>query len=428
MLFQIACQVMLALVDLGPARSLVRVGAFGISILFVALLPGRAFRHPAVPAATAVLALVCVSILHPETDGLVAGAAHAAMYLAVLAPLFWVPRLRFEAADLRGVLVVLWAFHTLSAGVGLLQVYFPGSFQPNLSAVYAGMDEGYVGGLQITLASGARVFRPMGLTDMPGGAATAGFYAVLLGLGCLLAFRRPWARALCAGGMLVGTMCLFLCQVRATLVMTGVCVVAFLAVLGWQRMVPRLAPVVALVAGVALAGFLLSVAVGGEVVTERLSSLVEGSPSEVYYNNRGRFVEQTVTELLPQYPLGAGLGRWGMMSVYFGGGAAAEGGALYAEVQWTGWLYDGGVLLMLAYAAAVLLAFRAAWRIARAPASRDDGLWLWAAVLVAYDLGALALTFSYPVFMSQGGLEFWFLNAALYAAARTARLRAARRG
>lgn len=421
MLFQVACQFLLAMVDLGPARALVRIGAFGISIIFVILLPGRAFKHPSVPAATVILSLLFVSILHPDTTGLVVGAAQSVMYLAILSPLFWVPRLRFEVADLKRVLVILWVFHTLSSVVGILQVYFPGSFQANLSPIYAGMDEGYVNGLQITLASGARVFRPMGLTDIPGGAATAGFYAVLFGLAFLLAFRRTWLKALCVGSMLAGMMCLYLCQVRAMLLMTCICVIAFLAMLGWQRRIAQLAPILSVVVGVILAGFLLSAAVGGDAVTERLASLVEGSPAEVYYNNRGRFVEETMTELLPQYPLGAGLGRWGMMAMYFGDNSSA-GSGLYAEIQWTGWLFDGGVLMMLVYPAAILIAFLTAWRIAKHPDSHDHHLWLWAVLLIAYNIGTFAVTFSYPIFMSQGGLEFWFLNAALFAAARTAQV------
>jgi hypothetical protein len=421
-LYQLASQVLLAMVNLGPARTLVRIGAFGISLVFLAVLPGRAFKHPSVPAATVVLGLLFISIFRPDTTGLLVGVAQSAMYLAVLSPLFWVPRLRFEVADLRRVLILLWAFHTLSAGVGVLQVYFPGSFQANLSPVYAGMDEGYVNSLQITLASGARVFRPMGLTDIPGGAASAGFYAVLFGLACLLTFRRSWLKALCVGSMLVGMMCLYLCQVRALLVMTGVCVAAFLSMLGWQRRVAHLTSVLVLLVGVVLAGFLLAVAVGGEAVTDRLSSLADGSPSEVYYNNRGRFVEETMTELLPQYPIGAGLGRWGMTAMYFGDDAVSSGGALYVEIQWTGWLFDGGILMMLVYPAAILIAFRTVWRIAHHPVSRENELWLWAVLLVAYNVGTLAVTFSYPIFMSQGGLEFWFLNAALFAAARTAQV------
>ncbi|MDE3126458.1 MAG: hypothetical protein KGL38_00560, partial [Gemmatimonadota bacterium] len=44
---------------------------------------------------------------------------------------------------------------------------------------------------------------------------------------------------------------------------------------------------------------------------------------------------------------------------------------------------------------------------------------LWGAVILAYSIGALAFTFSYPVFLSQTGMEFWFLNAVLFAVART---------
>jgi hypothetical protein len=38
------------------------------------------------------------------------------------------------------------------------------------------------------------------------------------------------------------------------------------------------------------------------------------------------------------------------------------------------------------------------------------------AMVFAYDVGALAMTFNYPIFISQSGLEFWILNACLFAA------------
>ena len=37
--------------------------------------------------------------------------------------------------------------------------------------------------------------------------------------------------------------------------------------------------------------------------------------------------------------------------------------------------------------------------------------------MLAYDVGAVALTFNYPLFIGQGGMEFWLLNAALFTAA-----------
>jgi len=81
------------------------------------------------------------------------------------------------------------------------------------------------------------------------------------------------------------------------------------------------------------------------------------------------------------------------------------------------WLYDGGVLLIFLYGAALALAIRQALQIAvRTPSTRGL-LWLWSAVLFAYDIGAAAVTFSYPVFIGQSGLEFWLFNAVLFSAA-----------
>jgi hypothetical protein len=40
-------------------------------------------------------------------------------------------------------------------------------------------------------------------------------------------------------------------------------------------------------------------------------------------------------------------------------------------------------------------------------------------MVFAYDVGALAMTFNYPIFISQSGLEFWILNACLFGAWKT---------
>ena len=42
-----------------------------------------------------------------------------------------------------------------------------------------------------------------------------------------------------------------------------------------------------------------------------------------------------------------------------------------------------------------------------------------AAVVAALGLGVLVTTFGYPVFVSQTGMMFWVLNAALFAAVPT---------
>ena len=48
-----------------------------------------------------------------------------------------------------------------------------------------------------------------------------------------------------------------------------------------------------------------------------------------------------MTELLDQYRFGAGLGRTGMLSYYFGDSGSASRG-LFAEVQPNAWMIDGG--------------------------------------------------------------------------------------
>ncbi|HKY05505.1 MAG TPA: hypothetical protein VJQ56_11475, partial [Blastocatellia bacterium] len=181
---------------------------------------------------------------------------------------------------------------------------------------------------------------------------------------------------------------------------------------------------VVVVTVVVIGGFSWAVSLGGQSVKSRLSSLVEYRPSEVYYRSRGVFLEQTINELLPQYPFGAGLGRWGMMSSYFGSQDSTVE-SIYVEIQWTGWLLDGGIPLILAYSAALWLGSLAAWRIFRTPhrpETADSGgnlygnLYIWGALLIAYNVSACALTFNYPIFMSQAGLEFWLLNTCIVTA------------
>jgi hypothetical protein len=56
-----------------------------------------------------------------------------------------------------------------------------------------------------------------------------------------------------------------------------------------------------------------------------------------------------------------------------------------------------------------------AWRLVFVTSATN--LPTWAVVILAYDLGALAMTLNYPIFNGQAGMEFWLLNACLFAAA-----------
>lgn len=416
-LFQIACQLALIL-PIGGGRTLVRIASLGASLALLALVRGRGPVHPSRAPAMLVLGIVTLSILHPTSNTLLAAAAQAGMYLAILAPLFWVTRLRLDPATLRRSLLILWAFHSVSALAGVLQVYFPGSFQPNVSPVILAQGPGYVESLKIVTPSGVRVFRPMGLTDIPGGAGSAGFYAVLLGMGFFLAGRHRAITLLSGVTMLVGMTALYLSQVRALMAMALIGIMAVGGFLLVRRDVARAGALGAVLLLVLVAGYRGAVSMGGGNIAQRVATLTGAAPGQVYYSNRGHFLQQTVEELLPQYPFGAGMGRWGMMYGYFGDGSDPSTAQIHAEIQWTGWLLDGGVPLILAYLATLLLALRTTLRIAWSPPPRGgEELRFWAAVLSAHGVGALALTFSYPIFLSQMGMEFWLLNTALFTTA-----------
>jgi hypothetical protein len=413
---QMAAQVVLFLGAPGGLRVVFRCAAFGASLGMLFLVQGKGRPHPARGWALAVLAIVALNLLHPTSNTLAACLAQVGLYGAILGPLLWVVRLPVTTGVLRRILLVFWGFHAVSTAVAVLQVYFPGRFQP---AVTVTIREEMLESLKITLASGEQVFRPMGLTDVPGGVATSGFYVVLSGLGFLLISRSWPMRTAAALGIGMGLFCIYLSQSRYILIMSGVCVLTLIAVLLRRGELTRLVALTTVAAAVVAASSLWAVAVGGASVTNRFASLVNEPAGEVYYKNRGYFLEDTVNRLLPLYPLGAGLGRWGMTSFYFGDDNHPDSHTMWVEIQWTGWLYDGGLPLITCYVLALGTACAATWRIATS--RLPDELPTLAALVLAYDVGCLAVTFNSPVFLSQTGMEFWLLNTVTFVAACSAR-------
>jgi len=412
----LSCQLLLLIPALSGLRIALRMAAFGVSVAFLVLIPSKdVWRTPLRACALYIVVLLALEAFHPDSSGLLAAFAAVMLNLAVLAPIFWVPRTQTTTATLQSLLTILWLFYTMSAVLGVLQAYYPGRFQPPLSAVLAANSRDTLAGLEIQLASGARVFRPMGLTDSPGGAAVAGLNALLLGTGTLLSPRSPFrgARFVAVASMFAGMMCLCLCQVRSLLVMAGVCLITLFALLLVSGRISRLVGLLGAVGAVVPGAFASALAIGGKTMTERLTTLVNADPGAVYYANRGHFLETTLNEYLPLYPLGAGLGRWGMVHVYFGNAADA----LWVEIQWTAWLFDGGVALILLYTAAILIATSRCLKVALGKVGASEpSLSLWGAVLVAYNVGAFAICFNYPLFSGTGGVEFWLLNMAVWCA------------
>ncbi len=414
-LFQFVLQILLLFPQFGVLRVPMRVAAFGLSLVLLATLREKGLKHPATLTAAGVLGILVLSFcFHPQMNTINAGLAQAGLYLAILAPVFWTSRLRMTPIAFERLIALIWGFHTISAVFGVLQISYPGRFQPYLSTAI--QNSAYKGeNLMIILANGAKVYRPMGLTDTPGGAAAAGFYALLLGTAIALRYRHPLVRAAAITSGAIGLFCIYLSQVRSILVMAIVCLVGLAIVLIRQGKFTQVTAMVGGGTGLFLAVFSWATAVGGKATLQRLNSLVQDRADTVYQQNRGHFLQDTLTTLLPQYPLGAGLGRWGMMNNYFGNNSNPDTASIWVEIQWTGWLLDGGVPLVLAYCLALFLAFQASWKIALC---RELGEFsFWGGLVFAYNLGALALTFNYPLFISQSGMEFWLLNGALFTAA-----------
>ncbi|GAC1467384.1 MAG: hypothetical protein NVS2B14_05700 [Chamaesiphon sp.] len=414
-LVQFTLQLLLLFPQFGVVRLPIRIASFAFSLFLLVWLHKDGPKHPATTPALAVLVILILSLFfHPSLNTFTAGVAQCAMYAAILGPIFWVQRLKITPNDFQWLIFLLWGFHTLSSIFGVLQVYFPGQFQPYLAEVI--QNSAYGGdNLLITLANGQQTYRPMGLTDTPGGAATAGFYALLLGVGIALQQRNKILRVACLSSAIVGLFCIYLSQVRSVLIFTIICLICLITVLARKGEFGRVTALIVGITALFMTTFTWAVAIGGESTFARLSTLVADNPDLVYQENRGQFLQNTINVLLPQYPLGAGLGRWGMMNGYFGNNYNQFTQDIYVEIQWTGWLLDGGVPLIIAYVAAITIACITAWQIAMSRKLGDFAL--WGGLVFAYNIGSFAITFNYPLFNSQTGMEFWLLNTSLFMAA-----------
>jgi hypothetical protein len=410
-LLEISCQLLLSVAGgEQPVRIAVRAVAIGAGLAFILLVPGSLRLPSLLPWLLATITILSLGLLHPETEGIVSGLAQVLLYVSVLSPLLWVPRLSITPQTLRRVLGLFWAFHFASTVIGILQVVLPGSFQTALSSSVAAAGEDALQALMVTLNDGTRVLRPTGLTDVPGGASASGMYSVIFGAAFFIRSKRLWTRALFALSMTAGVACIAICQIRALAVVVAIAITTLGLLLLRTGRLRQLMIIGAAVGVAVLVGSALALGVASQQVQNHFDSFFEDRPEEIYATNRGVFLEQTFTEYIPEYPLGAGLGRWGMMYYYFNTGDTRQP-PLYAELQLTAWIFDGGLPLLLAYCGLLLATLWAVYRVIFE--SSDAELTTWAIFILSYDVGLIGLIFSYPLFVGQLGLEFWLFNAAL---------------
>jgi hypothetical protein len=430
LLLEFACQVSLLFSTVGAFRIIPRTASFSLSLLLLLALPPKRPIHPAIKPAIWALAAVGVSILYPTTNTLVSGLAQFAMYVAILAPLCWVSHLRLNESSVRRTLLIIFAFQAISSLIGVLQVEFPGHFRGSISTMVMGQGQ-YVNELSYQNAAGQLVMRPSGLTDVPGGVCTAGFYAVLLGFYFVGSGHDRLSRIVAAAGAVVGSAAVYLSSVKAAMIELVIGALTFGSLIAWRNQSVRavvksyihyvgLRTTRVLIAAVVLgaAGYFLAVTVGGEGGARALSVLASNDPGALFYHERGRFLEYGVNVLLPEYPFGAGLGRWGMMNHYFGDPDNPNSSPIWVEEQWSGWLLDGGVALIVTYALALFTALRFALKCARS--SSVSYLATLGALVAAYDVVTFAATFDFVPFITQMGMDFWLLNAMLFGTATQA--------
>ncbi len=421
-LFQIFCQLVLLTSYVGAAKPLVRAASFAASAALV-ILPGKGALHPVSSWLVAALMIATLGLAHPTTNSTLSGLAQVVLYFTIVAPVFWVSRFTITPAVLKRVLLVYWGFQSLSAIFGVLQVYYPGSFQPTVAASI--LNDPFFNKYLITLANGEQTLRPMGLTDLPGGAARAGLYAFLFGLGFFFYFKEWVGRGCGVASMGLGLFCIYLSQIRSTLIMAGIATMVFGFVSLRRGDMGRLTLLLILAPCVLVVSYMWAISIGGKYTEDRFATLTSESATTVYQKNRGAFLEETINEVAPKYPLGAGLGRWGMMNAYFGDQSNPQSTPLWAEMIWTGWVYDGGIPLAFAYGGALAITCLVAWRIAvsRLPGEAP----YWGMVVLSYNLSVVASSFNCNLLASTMGMDFWLLNAVLFGAAVYAHKQARRK-
>jgi len=395
-------------------RFAIRAGAFLVSIAAFSywFVKGRRrvpVRHQAIPWLMLVLMILGVQLANPGTESLGAGIGQIALYIAVFSPLFWVPAFVTDRRTLIRVLAVLLVCNGINSIVGVLQVYDADRWMPKeFSSIYT-MNRDLMATAAYTGPNGRLIIRPPGLYDTPGAVCGAGTLAALLGVIFCMERMRWWKRLLALSFAAAGLAAIYLSHVRSSLMVTLGMLGTYAVLLVIQRQKVRALGLLGLAVGLFVGALSFAVLLGGTSVEDRFSTVLQENPAELYYKNRGNQIQFAMTDALVQYPFGAGLARWGVMSGYFGVPLSKRIGA---EVQPLAWILDGGLPLVLMYSlallATVLWELKTVWRL-REPNDR-----LWAAAVVAANIGTLALVLTFVPFATQIGIQFWFLEGLLH--------------
>jgi len=384
--------------------------AFGWYLLAAPPLPRTRMQ----PWVVALLTLLGLMVLHPQTVTLTAGMAQVGVYLAVIAPLFWAPHFVRSPEQMARLFWILLLCSGANAVVGVLQVYDPARWLPQEFSRVVTQSTLGLGAVTYVGANGQQIVRPPGLFDTPGAVAGPAMFASLLGLIFTVSPIPFWKRALSLSIAGCGFAAIYLSQVRISLVVAVLMLAVYALVLFRQGRAARSSQFGLLAVGILALSFSLALSVGGASVAERFKSLFADDPLAVYQQARGAQLRYTFAELLYQYPFGAGLGRWGMASGYFGS-SDPNVPPIWAEIQFTGWMIDGGVLMIGLYVGALIATAGSQFHLAKL--SQYPRVSTCAAVVLAAGLGPAVMIISFTPFVAQIGIQYWFLAGALHGVA-----------
>ena len=209
---------------------------------------------------------------------------------------------------------------------------------------------------------------------------------------------------------------LYLTQVRSLTVVAALGVLVYALVRLRQGRVMQVGWLVLGGTAIVAMSFMWASAIGGKTIETRFSGLLGTGLFITFQENRGLFLNYTFSDLLFRFPFGAGLGRWGMMHVYFPDPSMWHAPPIHVEIQPTGWLLDGGFPMWICYGGALASAVALAYRCSRG--SDDEELWYLAGVVLTLQASVIALCLTGPVFNTQLGVLFWTVTGALYGAVR----------
>jgi hypothetical protein len=106
-----------------------------------------------------------------------------------------------------------------------------------------------------------------------------------------------------------------------------------------------------------------------------------------------------------------------MAAAYFGTPGLK---GIWAEIQITGWMIDGGILMVVLYSGALVATALIQYRLAMQV--RYPRIAACAGAVFAANLGIAAMVFSFTPFVTQIGIQYWFLAGALHGVACSYRI------